>query len=219
MNIRDTVKGMLFTFPTLYNNNPVKALVDLFTMANNWENGELCINGITYESTMKMDITTYNTASADIESLRSLHMGWKLQEKAILMQRQFIADNIDDILSSPLTNVYFGDDPRGYYFTKNISRYASAFHFPGNITKDWGDVLYKFLEYWLYRLNIEYGVSRGDIEDLHWWPKDVLSARDMILDARKRLHPLINNGQSYNDHEKTVYAMMTDMLGDMEGAQ
>lgn len=209
MNICDTVKGMLFTYPTLYK-NPVDALVYLFCSSNEWVNGELSVPGTEYLDTMKDDMP--EREESDLECLKSLHTGYKLKDMATLMQRQFIVDNIDDILAAPLINVYFGDDPRGYYFVKSISDYSSAFHFPDDITKDWGMELSRFLDYWLYRLNIEYGVSTGKRgETLHWWPKDVLVARDKILDARKRLHPLLNNGQTFEEHEKEIEDMFKSL--------
>lgn len=212
MQIRDAVKFMMFQYPSLYK-NPIDALIQLFCVHGDWtDDGDMYIHDYKELTKIKRELPHDMSKRETLECLKSLNIGYELENQATIAQWDFIESNIDSILSAPLINVYFGQEPHGHYFTKGISEnYAAGIHFPDNIQQDWAKVLYKFLEHWLYRLNCEYGVGSEKVQTLHWWPKDVLKAREMILAARDRLHPIVHSGETYEQMNERMLKLFAEL--------
>lgn len=206
--VRETVKHSLLRFPTLYT-SPVQVLVHLFAVLGNgleWYRGEL-VSGEENSEEFKNPKMKYEDRwpVKDDEFLKSLNIGYKLKNLAFRKQCEFVEENIEDILDAPLTNSYFGERASGYYFLRGICYDqvpACAFRFPNNIKPDWAKTLYEFFEHWLTALNHEYGVSQKDYNDRSFWPEDIQKAREAIVAARKRLHPLAYNGQTWEQYEE-----------------
>jgi hypothetical protein len=216
---RQIVHAGLFLYPSLYR-DPLDVLDHVFAVNGNgyeWENGELT----------PWEAVDFDNLTMDYDDLDSTK-GWKadfirdygnedrfaLEDGAQRVIREWVEKNIDRILAAPLVKSYFGSDYRDRsYVTKHISTtYACGLNFPDDITKEWGDVLYAYLENWLVRLNYAYGVSRRQEDAIKHWPKEVQDARRVILAARERLYPLINNGKSYAEHVAECNALSKKLM-------
>lgn len=79
-----------------------------------------------------------------------------------------------------------------------ISEYGPDIHRKEVLTK-WQIRGYKVLNYCLKKLGYENGpVVDGD--RLLLWPKNIVEAREDIIEARSQLHPYAHNGETYAEH-------------------
>lgn len=229
-SLKDTIRYSMLEYPTLHV-NPVDVCEHLFCIIGNgyeWRDGELVdkftapeepptwvqrlLNLFRYTTKggMKYPEPNERIAKMDPEYIR--YSGILLKEDAEFVRMQWTENNIDAIIEASPLAVYFGDHPNGHYFLKGICpEYAKAFTFPDDIKEDWGVALYAFLNYWLYRLNVEYGVTQNKDEHLTW-EKDIQDGRTAIIEARNRLHPLINKGETYEQHVAAVKKLTAELF-------
>lgn len=160
---------------------------------------------------------TYAQTMKDQYYLNDLYNGIMLRTNATRIRRKFIEDNMDMILSAPLTSHYFEEYHRGgSYVISNISEnHARGLDFPDNINKEWGEELYKFLDHWLVSLNKAYGVSVKDHNDISFWPKNAQDGYNAILAARERLYPLIHDGMTYAEHVKECNELSERLISEV----
>lgn len=204
---KQTLKHSMMRYNSIHL-NPVDVLIHLFCIIGNgfeWKNGQLVDRCGSSKDIKNPKMKHYEQKidkflNGKSKALVALRKERELEAKARRIQENFVKRNIDTIVEANPTAVYFGREPRGYYFLKGICvQYARAFSFPNNIKKDWAQALYKFLNYWLEQLNCEYGVGYK-VHDISFWPKDIQEARQAILDVRTRLHPIVHNGQTYEQY-------------------
>lgn len=127
-----------------------------------------------------------------------------LEYKYEVMQYNFITENIEDILNSDWVIDFASHQlgrKHGSYVTTHISpKYARGINFPDNIHKDWASLLAKYLDWWIVELNKTYRVGDGKPEQARsHWPEDIKLGAAAIDNAIKRLHPILNNGESYEE--------------------
>ncbi len=211
--LKQTIKYGMLRYPTLFP-NPVNVLEHLFCVIGNgyeWIDGELVDRFDRVEGTDKTTepLTMKYPEEEEVESdlaafakyMEKLHTERRLQGLAQRMQMEFVDKHIDEIIEASSTAVYFGSGPRGYYFLKGISiKYSHGINFPDDIKPDWAEGLYEFLEYWLQNLSTEYGPPSKD-GDVSHWPADIQEARKALLETRERLHPIVYNGETYQEHK------------------
>lgn len=220
-SFKQTMKHGLLHYPTIFP-NPVNVCEHLFCIIGNgyeWDDGELVdkFSPDKCDGPLAMKYPDNTERDADLARFEELipHLAAerRLMGLAEHLRMKFVEDNIETILNGSPTTVYFGHGPRGYYFLKGICiKYAHAFDFPDDIKEDWAKALYTFLEHWLVSLNQEYGPGREKDDSLSWWPKDVLEARNKILETRIRLHPFAHNGQSYELHAARMRELFKDIF-------
>lgn len=221
-SLRALVKYKLLEYPSLYK-SPVDALANLFCTGFGWDRqtGEFALDWVSQEeidATTKIKLESPFQPSEYFDVSHELNIGRRLEHESTNLQRKWIEANIDDILKGPLTNVYFGREPR-FGVVENFSDYASAFHFPDNIAKDHGEELLSFLDWWLVRLNHEYGVSAKDIDDISWWPQEAKDIRQKILNARDRLFPLMNNGKTFAQFHDEVIGLSERLVTELKAEE
>lgn len=199
---KQTLKFSMLRYPTIFP-NPVDVCVHLFCAIGNgyeWYEGEM-VDRFHHNEPLVMKYPLDRDMTPEMAAIHAsvdARTGHKLKDQARFVQMKWTEENIDAIVDAIPTNVYFGSDPKSYYFRKGIClEHAHAFHFPEDIKKDWAEALYGFLQYWLVQLNYEYGPGRSKDDELLWWPEDIKEARKTILEARIRLYPLAHNGQTY----------------------
>lgn len=133
--------------------------------------------------------------------MHSLHNGFFMEAEAERALRQFVETNIDRLCDAPVTTKLFAYSVKGrYYYIEGVSlEYAHAFNFPDNIAPDWAEALRQFHDNWLVDLNCTYGPpkGKGNVYDVSYWPEHAQKLRAAIIDAQKRLYPLMHNGEAY----------------------
>lgn len=214
-SVKDTVRHALFNYPLLFP-SPLHVVVNLFTSSGGWHwnrQGEL----VNYYEHLNADSMKYSDLDEHLEYCKDYENFpiIKLETEARRMMRKFIEDNIEVILEGDLLEDYFGTNTYNTsYYTKHINLDSQAFHFPDNITKEWGTLLYKFFENWLVTLNYTYGVSQTH-DDVSFWPENMQKARIAILDAKARLHPLIHNGEIYEHYVERMRKLSNSLMKDI----
>ena len=144
-----------------------------------------------------------------------------LEVEALRNHREWTERNLDRILQAkPVKHYGPGSEyAEKYYKTKGVAlSYCNALNFPDDITKEWGDVLWDYLDHWNVTLNVVYGVSgKPNLtyeESTNFWPDEMKTVRDAITAAKHRLFPLINDGESLEEHNKQEIEMIRNIMAE-----
>ena len=183
MNVKDTYRHFLRNGM----DSMLKVSCHLFTTIGNggdWVDGELCFGELSDWYELRKN--PVKDEERGIEYLRSLHNGWDLRHEAYLAKRQFVMDNIERILDSPIDlTIFEGVDTVHDHYAANPSvEYAKSIIFPDDIKTDWAKAVLVFNNWWLTNLNKIYGVGHDGNTD--FWPDRIKVAYRAIDKARRR---------------------------------
>lgn len=218
MNYKDTIKQMMFNYPSIFP-NPLKAAIQLFFTVGNgyfWnKNGQL-VSGYSNKMSPVMlyddldERLTWGRTDIDIDRIQ-----YNLEIELARTKRKFIEDNIDGLLSG---NHYMTDFEDNYLYYNNcvthIGQYHKLIDFPDNIAKDWGNGILEAMEWALYNLNKIYGVSykcTGDVGE--WWPEHARQSYYIILEVRERLRKILGQ-PSKEEREEFSSRMINEILSE-----
>ncbi len=220
-----TLKFCLFSYPSIFP-EPVNVLNNWFTSIGSvyWStNGEIVSSCAKIPENIAMSYDDLDerekTLTERYTSIGSpLNVVFGLQIEAERIRRKFIADNIDKITKDSYnwTFNFFGHAFKNCESgrTENIYSGCTGLNFPDNITQEWGEVLYRYYDHWLQTINERYGVGRKGKEEDHW-PEDIKVAYKSIKDAKARLHPIIRDGETYEEHCNNVQEIMRKMFDEL----
>ena len=185
MNVHDTVKKMMLTYPSLYKSR-MACFSHMFATTGggyDWVNGEMVA---LYDDT---------PMPTEIDRERGYLPPDKLSTKYELMVRDFIEKNIDEVVEdSPIKyNVH-----NVYPMSKNYCKMYEAALNPENINRDWRLAIEQFCHWILAETNGAYQITddslikyipEGKIRDNYDIAKEV---KDMIIlpeekEARKEI--------------------------------
>ena len=223
----ETLKSALINYPTLY---PEKIDVWISILTKKpweyeWKNGQL-INVYGGGQLTKMDYSDLNERanshdpSQENGPMNSYYAHRKVEIEAEKMQRKFIEKNLDVICQDSWTTNLFRQD---YLLDRSQTEWilqskpfedVICFNFPDDIQQDWGKLLEDFYSWTEVRLNNHYGLSQKTEMRTHW-PEKALTFLQTIEDARERLFPLLNNGQSLEDHRKEMKVFTQKIFADI----
>lgn len=176
------------------------------------DNGELepsfPLNGqaMTYDDLDEVEAETREQISRhDMDWMKGHYAGILLETQAARIRRKFIDENMDLVAQANPTSVFFREEyhlssaartlVRGEQYSYEDSPFL---RFPDNITPQWGEVVRQFQDWVENRMNQEFGLSISG-QDNHW-PDNARRLKQNISDARARLYPLMNGGESYEEH-------------------
>lgn len=201
MNVKDTYRHFLRNGM----NSMLKVSCHLFTAIGNggeWIDGELCFGEMSDWYELRKN--PVKDEERGLDYLRSLHNRWDLEHEAYLTKRQFVMENIERILDSPIdSNLFEGSDVvRNHYEANPSVEYAASIIFPDDIKPDWAEAVYKFNQWWLTNLNVIYGVGHNGNTD--FWPDRIKVAYRAIDEAGKRAFKIFR-GVDYETHFAEIY--------------
>lgn len=213
--VRETYRRSLVNYPTLYN-CPLDVSLHLLAgigTGYEWDvNGDLsCYLNIPEKEDPTPKL--YESEFSD-PCLKDLHNTFRLQSEAQLLKYKFILENMEVILRSRVdTDLFDRHNVRYDSRATSISpKYAPVFNFPDNISLDWAEAVEDFLNWWLVNLNHVNGIgSRGEID---FWSEDQKEYRQVMLDARKRIHPIVHNGQTKEESDRIVRELVDQILAE-----
>lgn len=208
MNVKDTYRHFLRNGK----DSMLKISCHLFTETGNggeWIDGELCFSKMSDWYELRENPVKPENRNKDY--LRELNNGYDLNHEAYLMKRQFVIDNIERILDSPIDSVIFeeSDVVRSHYASNPHTEYAKCIVFPDDIKPDWAKVVLAFNQWWLTNLNFVYGVD--SYGNTNFWPNHIKEARLVIDEARKRAFKIVN-GIDYDEYCTKLHQEMEDLI-------
>lgn len=153
--------------------------------------------------------------------LKSLHDWNALENQAQRMKRKLIDENMDVIVAGSPTDCLFRNDydyPRtirnlihGKQDTAEPPRFL---YFPDDITPEWGEKVHEFHQWLLVRMNNEHGIGISGSTD--HWPEAAQALKEKIEMAQDRLHPLMHNGQTRQEHLQNIKSLMERLMSEID---
>ena len=217
-----TLKHSLFTYPSIYP-EPVNVLDAWFTNIGSYEwnsKGELGSYATKIPKKFSMKYEDLDEREKKIKedyAASGLYSVFLMQIEAERIRRDFIARNVDTITKDSYnwTFRYFGhafkncETGRTERFSLN---HSPGLNFPDNITKEWGEVLYRYFDHWMEAINARYVPGRDKEDREKHWPEDVKEAYKTIRAAKARLHPLIREGETWEEHRVKMKEIMDSVF-------
>jgi hypothetical protein len=146
-----------------------------------------------------------------------LSNSYKMRQQIETLQYQFVIDNIDTLLDSCYHIPHIDNLRYTSYLTTDAGiKYCNAFNFPDNIDKEWARILYDFLGFWNYQLNVFYRVGSDKTykDSISHWPAHALEVQSAIESAKKKLFPVFSNGVTLERHNERLTKLIQEIINE-----
>lgn len=194
--------SLLRNNPTIYP-EPRDAMLFLMVSRDQWTDGRWQVEGVPINNKHM----PYNDL---LPRAKPLHGTERLRDEVQALQRRLLDGHMDKILQDDPTQVYFRPTHLRDFRTLQLIEggvpgNAPFLDFPDDIAPDWGRAIGYFHAWLEHELNNRHLLSPG-AEDYNnhkiraHWPEPALALYQSIDSARRRLHPLLHDGQSYEDY-------------------
>lgn len=215
MNCRETYRFMLMRYPSLYR-CPLDVSCQLFCSAGGgfrWHTDGAIRSIDTGAGGPPIPLTDHSLElPPELGQLKAMR---SLEYQAKLLERKFIVENMEQVLDSGPTACFFNTGVRKgpYVFEGICLEYAAALNFPANIQKEWAACILEFLGWWILNLRMGYGLGSIRATELDFWPENGKLAHQAMLDAKKRLWPLVT-GRTIEESERVADEIIDKILAE-----
>lgn len=196
MNFKDTVKHMMFNYPSIFP-TPLAACRQLFFTVGNgmeWVKGEL-VNTMRYPGEKNSTTMLYDDIDDNIKHYKEMDYivskRYILEEELRRLNRKFIEEHIDEFISDNcMINLTDRSSTCNGHYELNIGDYAKVLCVPNNVKKDWGQAALDAIDWAFVNLNMVYGVANQKPYDRHW-PDSAKQTHSNLMKARDKIRNIM----------------------------
>lgn len=207
--VAQTMRHCLLNYPGIFP-CPLAASIHWFSCVGNgmeWVNGELVHGYVDRDAGDTMRYDDLDDLSDMIGKVSgTLPDRFTLVDGAYRIMRKYVEDNIDTICQNTATLRLFDYRSTSHYYIEGISvEYARGLNVPENITKDWAQAVYDFLDEWKTALRQRYGV--GEIEKM---PSEIQKVFKQFNVVERTIYPVLY-GKDYDTviaNRKAMFAAL-----------
>lgn len=207
----------------LLHSEPLDVMVHIMCGNSNmeWQQGNYVPLYREVRDTTKMDYSDLEIEDAPQDSadpLNDLDNSYWLRTHAETQRRKLVDQHMDIIVNGDPTRTYFRE---GFHSNRMIRDLVNGkvgddpafLCFPDDIQPDWGEAINRFQDWLLQAMNNAHGVGIGGQTD--HWPQDAQIMKEKIQLARESLHPLLHEGQSYQDHMEKITQLSNKIIAEL----
>jgi hypothetical protein len=214
--------GQLRAHPLLYP-EPLDVMVAIFNGNSNmeWQKGNLVS---LYQEARDISVMDYSdlierhAPRPEDGPMKAFYASRWLEVQAKTQARNLVDQHMDIIVNADPTLTYFRSN---FHHSGSIRDLINGetgaqpafLHFPDDIQPDWGDAIVQFQNWLLLAMNNMHGV--GIAGQTEHWPTAATALKEKINTARERLHPLLHNGQTYQEYCTQMQALSRRLVDDL----